>query len=260
MNLVLIAVAALLASLLTFFSGFGLGTLLSPILVLFFPVHLAIAATAIVHLLNNLFKLALMYQYIAWKVFIRFSIPAFFAAGLGAYCLIFLGKLEPISSYQLFSHTFYISPLNLIIGIIFIVFSFSELSKKLKSLSIPSKYLSIGGLISGFFGGLSGNQGAFRSAFLLKADLDKKAFIATGVISACIVDMVRLTIYFLFITQAAEPFSQTLQLTILVASLSAFIGAYLGKQYLEKITMNTVQQCVSYFMLIVGFLLSLGLI
>ena len=44
---------ALLASGLTFFSGFGLGTLLLPAFALFVPVDRAIAVTAIVHFLNG---------------------------------------------------------------------------------------------------------------------------------------------------------------------------------------------------------------
>jgi hypothetical protein len=51
---------ALLASGLTFFSGFGLGTLLLPAFALFFPVEQAVALTAVVHFLNGLFKLGLV--------------------------------------------------------------------------------------------------------------------------------------------------------------------------------------------------------
>ncbi len=56
MPYLLICLAAFLASGLTLFSGFGLGTLLLPVMVLFFPIDLAIALTAVVHALNNLFK------------------------------------------------------------------------------------------------------------------------------------------------------------------------------------------------------------
>ena len=59
MELALIAFAALVGSTLTLFSGFGLGTMMTPVFALFFPVPLAIAATAVVHLASNLFKLGL---------------------------------------------------------------------------------------------------------------------------------------------------------------------------------------------------------
>ncbi len=38
--------------------------------------------------------------------------------------------------------------------------------------------------MTGFFGGLSGMQGAMRSAFLAKSGLGKEAFIATGAVIA----------------------------------------------------------------------------
>ncbi|MEZ4804275.1 MAG: hypothetical protein R2852_01970 [Bacteroidia bacterium] len=55
--------------------------------------------------------------------------------------------------------------------------------------------MPIGGLISGFFGGLSGNQGALRSMFLLKSGLNKEAYIATGILIAFAVDITRLSVF-----------------------------------------------------------------
>lgn len=57
MEYILICSDAFVASGVTLFSGFGLGTvLLMPVFAVFFPVP-AIVLTAIVHFLNNLFKL-----------------------------------------------------------------------------------------------------------------------------------------------------------------------------------------------------------
>ena len=52
MELVIIPIVAFLVSVLTFFSGFGLGTILTPAFMLFFPIDLAIGLTGIVHFLN----------------------------------------------------------------------------------------------------------------------------------------------------------------------------------------------------------------
>ena len=68
MELVLIGIAALLVSGLTLFSGFGLGTVLMPVFALFFPLPLAIAATAVVHFANNIFKFGLMAKLADWRV------------------------------------------------------------------------------------------------------------------------------------------------------------------------------------------------
>ena len=53
---IVLYLAALAVSGLTLFSGFGLGTLLMPVFAIFFPIEIAVAMTAVVHLANNLFK------------------------------------------------------------------------------------------------------------------------------------------------------------------------------------------------------------
>jgi len=82
-----IAIVSLLASLLTFFSGFGLGTLLLPVFALFFDLETAIALTAIVHFLNNIFKFFLVYKKTNWPYVLKFGIPSLFFAFLGAWLL-----------------------------------------------------------------------------------------------------------------------------------------------------------------------------
>lgn len=60
MEIIIISLAAFFTAVLTFFSGFGLGTILTPVFVLFFPIDVAIALTGVVHFSNNLFKIALV--------------------------------------------------------------------------------------------------------------------------------------------------------------------------------------------------------
>ncbi|AEJ11321.1 MULTISPECIES: hypothetical protein [Pseudomonas] len=96
MELILIGFAALLASGLTLLSGFGQGTALMPVFALFFPLQLAIAATAVVHFANNLFKLGLMAQQTDWSVVVKFSLPAAFTATLGAGSLAFFDQLPRV--------------------------------------------------------------------------------------------------------------------------------------------------------------------
>lgn len=84
MEILITAFIAFLTSILTFFSGFGLGTILMVTLLLFFPPDLAIGITALVYFISNLFKIALVYRSINWNVWLRFGIPTMFAAFLGA--------------------------------------------------------------------------------------------------------------------------------------------------------------------------------
>lgn len=260
MNFILIAIISFIASLLTFFSGFGLGTLLSPVFVLFFPVQVAIAGTALVHLTNNLFKLWLMYRHIRWDIFVRFSIPAGIAAIFGALLLNSLGNFNALYSYTLLNNEYHILPIKLTVGLLFILFSIAELSGRLKQLKFEKNSVIFGGLISGFFGGLTGNQGALRTAFLVKFNLTKEAFIATGVVSSCVVDILRISIYWYGLNHLSLQFSDNFKLSVIIAIGCAVAGAILGRKLLTKISMQGIRVSVAILMILVGFGLAGGLL
>jgi uncharacterized membrane protein YfcA len=254
---IIICLVALLGSGLTLFSGFGLGTILVPVFAIFFPIDIAIILTAIVHFLNNIFKLLLLGKNADRTVIIKFGIPSILAAFVGAYLLTYVTKLEPLFSYTLFDKTFYVVPVKLTIAILLFVFSLFDIVPKLIKLQFDIKYLSLGGLLSGFFGGLSGNQGALRTAFLIRANLTKETFIATGVVIACLVDISRLTIYSNKIISLDNQLNYSL---IISATLSAFIGAYFGNKLLKKVTIKTIQYFVATTLIVFSIMLGLGII
>jgi uncharacterized membrane protein YfcA len=257
MELIYIPLVALLGSLLTFFSGFGLGTLLTPVFLLFFPVELAIALTAIVHFLNNIFKLVLVGKHIDWPIALRFGLPAIFFSFLGALCLDEIGDIQAIGTYEAFGKTHAIKWNNLFIGLVLIFFAFYELLPSLKNKKFGKDKLILGGVLSGFFGGFSGHQGGLRSAFLVNAGLSKEAFIATGVIIASLIDTTRLGKYFVSI-----PFEKIQEQAILlsVSCLAAFVGAYFGAKLLKKVTFKWLQTFVGFFLILMGLVLISGIL
>lgn len=260
MELILIGTVALLTSGLTLFSGFGLGTILMPVFALFFPVPLAIAATAVVHFANNIFKFALMAKQADWCVVARFSVPAAAAAVVGATALSLFDGMPVIARYAIGESTFEITAVKSVIGALIVLFALLELWPRFQSIAFPPRWLPVGGALSGFFGGLSGNQGALRSAFLLKAGLTKEAFVATGVVSAVIVDAVRLTVYGTAVLAGYFQQSKDLVAPITVATICAFVGAFIGKRLLQKVTIRSVQLVVAAAMLIIGSALTVGLV
>jgi uncharacterized protein len=257
MEIIIIALAAAFASLLTFFSGFGLGTLLMPVFALFFPVELAIAMTGVVHLANNLFKWGLVHKHINWKVALRFGLPAMAAAFFGAKLLLNLEQLAPWHHWQWGEKTFYITPLKCIIGVLLLIFALLELSPRFARWQVSENKMVAGGLLSGFFGGLSGHQGALRSAFLIKAGLSKEAFIATGVIIACMIDISRLSVY---ASRFGGLDADRHGGLMAVAIAAAFVGAVAGSRMLKKVTMKQVQWLVSVLLVTVALGLILGII
>jgi uncharacterized protein len=184
MEILVISTAAFLVSILTFFSGFGLGTILTPVFMIYFATDLAIALTGIVHLCNNIFKFILVKKNIDYRVFLIFGLPAVCASIPGSYLLLYVSDIDPLYSYLLLGRDFSIVPVKLIIGMLLVCFALFDLLPSLRSLQFGKDKLVIGGLLSGFFGGLSGNQGALRSAFLVKAGLSKEVFIATTILNA----------------------------------------------------------------------------
>lgn len=257
MEYIIICLAALLGSGLTLFSGFGLGTLLVPVFGLFFPIEIAIILTAIVHFLNNIFKLILLGKNANRNVVLRFGIPAILFAFLGAYVLSLLTQMQPLFEYKIGNHPMEIMPIKLIIGIVLLFFSLFEIIPKLANLQFDKKYLPLGGMLSGFFGGLSGNQGALRAAFLIRANLSASSFIATGVVIACLIDISRLVVYAKDIANLHNQFDYTL---LISATLSAFIGAYFGNKLLQKVTIKNLQILVASLLIVFAILLIIGVI
>lgn len=253
MELIVISTAALLASTLTLFSGFGLGTLLMPVVAIFFPLEIAIAVTAMVHLANNLFKVLLLGRQANFKILLSFGVPAMPAAIAGALVLGALSSMPPLAEYFVLGHRMQVFPIKVTIGLLILAFVILELSPWFAALALDRKYLPLGGVISGFFGGLSGHQGAFRSMFLLKTGLDKTCFVATGVMVAVMVDISRLLLYGWEFTGRGRDINWTL---VSAASIAAFTGAYLGSRFLHKLTFKSIQTVVS--LLLIG--ISLGLI
>jgi uncharacterized membrane protein YfcA len=256
MDYLIVIVVAFGASMLTFFSGFGLGTMLTPAFILFFPPEIAIAATAIVHFLNNLFKLILVGRHAVKNIIIKFGIPAIIGALVGAKLLGWLSNIDNGGSISVFGLT-ETPAINLAIGIMIVLFSLIELIPKLKKLEFDQRWLIPGGVISGFFGGLSGHQGALRSAFLIKFPLSKEQFVASGIVIACLIDSMRIGTYALSFDFTTILDSMGL---MVAATLSAFAGAIIGKKLMTKVTINFLQNMVGIFMIAIGCALILNLI
>jgi uncharacterized membrane protein YfcA len=252
----LIAAAAFLASMITFFSGFGLGTILTPVFALFFPLPIAIGLTAIVHLLNNLFKLVLTFKNIDQFTLIKFGLPAFFSAILGASLLTFLDNQTSYGSITLLGNTYQLYSLNLTLGTTILVFVLIDLIPSVKKFEFKQDRMVLGGFLSGFFGGLSGHQGALRSMFLMKGGLSKEVFIATGIAIACLIDLVRIPLY-IFKGELSVDSSNTG--VLFVAIFFAFLGAYIGNKYLKKVTLEAIQYFISFFLIIISLFILLGM-
>lgn len=243
----------------TLFTGFGLGTLLLPAFALVLAPMAAVAATAVVHGLNNLFKLALLHSDVDRQVLKTFGIPAVIAAIPGAWLLSRLAVAQSSFPWDFGPFEGEITPVKLSLGALILFFAWVELSSVARRLSIPVRWLPIGGLISGFFGGLSGHQGAFRAAFLGPLGLSPGAWAGTQAAIAVLVDFTRVLVYG---TVFAATGWQTAGDPGLLAAvtIAAFAGSYTARRLLHKTTMKGIRTTTGILLLLVGSLLAVGII
>jgi hypothetical protein len=256
-----VAGSAFIAAGLTLYSGFGLGTLMLPVFALFLPVEMAVVATALVHGANNVFKVSLLGRHADREVVLKFGLTAIAAAILGALALGWLVRMNAeltVAVNQ--AEVSHVTPVKLAIGLAMIFFALFELLPRFRRLEFDRRWLPLGGLLSGFFGGLSGHQGALRSAFLAKAGLTTERFVGSNAVIGFLVDLTRIAVYVgLFAAATRTDYGAAWPLVI-SGALAAFAGVLLGKRYLHKVTMRSVQTLVGVLLFAVGLALLLGLL
>jgi uncharacterized membrane protein YfcA len=238
---------------LTLVSGFGLGTLLMPVMAIFFPIDIAILLTAWVHLANNLIKFGFYYKSISWKILLRFAPTAIIGAYLGSHLLQQIEKMNsPLSIPSWHIET---SIFQMILGFLLGVFAIIEWLPKEKRFNFPTSVLPIGGAISGFFGGLSGHQGALRSAFLIRAELSKEVLIGTGIVIATCIDVTRI---YQYLGNQSYTVLQTNASILISATAVAFLGVFLAQRWIQKVTIAWLQKSIAFFLIIFSVAMMLG--
>ena len=253
MAFLFVGVVAAFVSTLTLFAGFGLGTLLLPAFALFFPVEIAVAATAVVHGLNGLFKVGLLWRHAVGTVLLRFGLTAVGFAFVGAWLLTRLVRGEPLGSWNVGPVSGEVTLVKLVMGTLILFFALLDLWPRFVILRFDPRYLPLGGAFSGFFGGLSGHQGALRAAFLLPLGLSPPQFAATQAVLASMVDAARLSVYgAAFLVAGADALGSGDWALVGVATLCAFAGAFVGSRLLPRVTIGAVRGITGLLLLLVG--------
>lgn len=228
----LIFPVAFLAAAFALFSGFGLGTILTPVFLLFYEPKVAIFLVAIVHLLNNLLKFSLFKKHIDLEVLRRFGILSIVGAFLGAFGQMYLAN----------------EFLKRLVGLLLMFLGSKEIMPSKLEFRFPKAFDPIGGFLSGLVGGLIGNQGAIRTAFLLNYPMSKETFIATGVVIACVIDFTRIPIYWVSYGQSLLNSWQMLALLVGVT----FLGTLFGTMLLKRFSIEHFRKFVATVLILMG--------
>ena len=145
-------------------------------------------------------------------------------------------------------------------GILILGFALFELAPRLRALRAQVRWLPLGGALSGFFGGLSGHQGALRAIFLTPLALAPTEFASTQAVLALFVDGARLLVYgFLVLLGSSADTAAIPWALVAVAASSAFLGAWVGKRLLPQVTFQGVRALVGVLLVMVGVALAAGI-
>ncbi|MDA7740367.1 TSUP family transporter [Euryarchaeota archaeon] len=213
--------ATFFAAALTVPAGFGLATMITPIVFLWLEPHEAVAVVGIVHGSHNAWKLKVLRSSVDYSAVRRYGWAMVVGALIGA-------ALNTAVEAD---------PLLLIVGVALVVLPLLSISERWTNVRLPDAEDRIGGFGSGFFGGLTGHQGALRAMFLQKRLPNKTEYAATAAVLALVVDVTRVPVYV-----ALEGW-QILDAGWLILGLvlAAIWGVHLGKRWLKKWKSDTIR-------------------
>ena len=220
-------------------AGFGIGSLLTPLLAVPLGTKLAVAVVAGPHFLGTFLRFAMLRRHVSRRVLLGFGVMSALGGLLGALL-----------------HSLVAGPaLGLVLGALLVFAGASGLTGLSDRLRFRGAWAWGAGAASGLFGGLVGNQGGIRSAALLNFELSKEAFVATATAVALMVDLARLPVY--LITQGVEIAEQWPALAVATAGVIA--GTLLGQDVLSRIPEPVFRRVVAGIILALGVALLAGL-
>lgn len=220
-------------------AGFGIGSLLTPVLAPILGVRLAVAAISIPHAVGTVLRLWRLRDAVDRTVLRKFGVAS--AAG-GLAGALLQGVLSNPN-------------LGTVFGGLLILSGLAGLTGWAERLHLRGQVATLAGGLSGAFGGLVGNQGGIRSAALLAFPLAPRAFVATATATALIVDAARMPVYLL--TTGPE-LSQHLAL-IGVATLGVVAGTLFAGPILQRIPDPVFRRTISVLLLGLGVVMLTGL-
>jgi uncharacterized membrane protein YfcA len=234
----ILTILAIIAGAIASLAGFGIGSLLTPLLALETGTSVAVAGVSIAHLFGTALRFRLLRRFVNNQVLLRFGLPSAVGGLLGA----------------LLHNVLHNVVLTLVFGCLLVLAGFLGLTGFSDKLKFKGPFVWVAGGISGLFGGLVGNQGSIRSSAMLGFKLDKNQFVATATGIALIVDVSRVPVY--LAVQWAQIISIWPYILLMIAGV--IIGTAGGRKFLEKLPSHLFKRIVSVIILVVGFLVVTG--
>ncbi len=236
--MMLITLLSFIANIIGTISGFGVSTVMTPVLLLFLPFTQTIIVVCIVHWFHDVWKVLLFHKGIDWSLFLYFGTPTIFAGFLGS--LLVMPEQSVLLS-ALFG--------LLLVGLVIVLWYKPDFS-----LHADWKNNVSGGLLSGFLAGIFGIRGPIHVFFLSLFDIQKATLIATTGIISLLLDSVRLITYWM---RGLALDSHVYGALIFLVPAS-FLGALVGHYILYKIPQRYFRSLVLSFLFVIGVRLLLS--
>lgn len=205
--------------------GFGIGSLLTPLLAVRFGTEVAVGAVALPHLLATAVRLVQHRRHVDWGVLRRFGVASAVGGLSGALLVAQLDRRA----------------LTLALGILLLMTALANLSARIRTWTPARGAAPVLGLLSGLFGGLAGNQGGLRAAALLPFHLEPRPFIATSTAIALVIDLARTPAY--LVQQGAVLLN--LWQPIAIAAVGCLAGTVLGERLLLGLPLEQFRRVVA---------------
>lgn len=229
---VLLTVAAAIAGGVAAVAGFGIGSLLTPILAVETGTKLAVAAVAIPHFAGSLQRYWMLRRHVDRRVLVGFGI----ASALGGLAGALAHTRVPGRG------------LAIVFGLLLVLASISELTGWIQRVRWGRRAAWVAGALSGAFGGLVGNQGGIRSAAMLGFDVPKESFVATATAIALFVDAARLPVYLATQWQAIA----AVWPLVLLGTVGVCVGTAMGTRVLGRLPERAFRRVIAVLLLALG--------
>jgi uncharacterized membrane protein YfcA len=206
-------------------SGFGIGSVLTPVIATDMNTKTAVAVVSIPHFVGTLFRFIRLRRYVNRSLAFTFGIASAIGGLAGA-------VLNAYAGAEILGYVF---------GGLLVFAGLTGLTGFAERMELKGPWRWAGGFVSAVFGGFVGNQGGIRSAAMLGFALSKESFVATATAIALVVDVARLPVY---IATERDRILQSWPIVVL-AMIGVIAGTLLGTRLLARIPERTFKRVVS---------------
>jgi uncharacterized protein len=212
--------------------GFGIGSLMTPLLLMRFSTPVAVGIVALPHLIATAVRLGRHRAAVDRGVLLRFGLPSVIGGVAG-------GVLQG---------AFRSDALMAVLGALLILTGVANLTHGFGRWQPSLALAAVMGLLSGLFGGLVGNQGGLRAAGLSAFKLEPRAFLATGTAVAVLIDVARTPFY---LWRGGDVLLQ-LWIPIVVATIGCLAGTIAGERLFLRLSQETYRRVIGIAVIILG--------